>query len=437
MAYTAYITKIKNLRPHNNADRLQCGTIFGSNVIVGLNTQEDELGVYFPTDGKLGFEYAQENNLLRMKDAEGNHTGGYLDPEKRNIKALKLRGEQSDGLFMPLTSLESFADISALNEGDQITVLGGKTICEKYIPRGNRRCTHGGTGKSKRRQEEKVTYPVFFEHSDTSQLAYNLSQFKEGDRCLILLKLHGTSQRTAHTIKETRRNLFGWLRRLLNWLHFKLNPVQVYDYITGTRRVILKNMVGGWYGSNAFRQQHHDKFIGKLPKLLTVYYEVVGYVSETTPIMSDCSNKKLNDKAFVAQYGDTTRFSYGCDPGESNLYVYRMTMTNEDGFVLEIPWDTVKNLCEKMGVDYAPELERFVFTTEEDMMERVNKHADGPDPIGGTHLREGVVVRIENRETFAAFKHKSFAFKVLEGIIKESADAADMEEAQESKEEVA
>ena len=32
---------------------------------------------------------------------------------------------------------------------------------------------------------------------------------------------------------------------------------------------------------------------------------------------------------------------------------------------------------------------------------------------------------------FTAFKKKSFAFKVLEGLIKESADAPDMEEAQE------
>jgi hypothetical protein len=54
---------------------------------------------------------------------------------------------------------------------------------------------------------------------------------------------------------------------------------------------------------------------------------------------------------------------------------------------------------------------------------------DGPDPIGLTHVREGVVVRILNRPTFTAYKHKNFAFKVLEGIIKDTADAPDMEEA--------
>ena len=59
------------------------------------------------------------------------------------------------------------------------------------------------------------------------------------------------------------------------------------------------------------------------------------------------------------------------------------------------------------------------------------QYYDGPDPIGKTHVREGVVVRILNRPKFCAYKHKNFAFKVLEGIIKDAADTPDMEEAQE------
>jgi hypothetical protein len=63
--------------------------------------------------------------------------------------------------------------------------------------------------------------------------------------------------------------------------------------------------------------------------------------------------------------------------------------------------------------------------------EIAEKFYAGPDPIGKTHTREGVVVRIVNRPKFTAYKHKNFEFKVLEGIIKETADAPDMEEAQE------
>lgn len=95
--YCAYVTRIHNLRKHTNADRLLCGECFGNTVIVDLGTDPDQLGVYFPTDGKLGLEFAQKNDLLRRKDENGAPAGGYLDPEKRNIKALKLRGEKSDG----------------------------------------------------------------------------------------------------------------------------------------------------------------------------------------------------------------------------------------------------------------------------------------------------------------------------------------------------
>ena len=114
--YCAYVTRIHNLRKHTNADRLLCGECFGNTVIVDLGTDPDQLGVYFPTDGKLGLEFAQKNDLLRRKDENGAPAGGYLDPEKRNIKALKLRGEKSDGLFLPLSCLASFTDIKKLHQ---------------------------------------------------------------------------------------------------------------------------------------------------------------------------------------------------------------------------------------------------------------------------------------------------------------------------------
>lgn len=95
--YCAYITRIKNLRKHSNADRLLCGECFGNTVIVGLDTQPNELGVYFPVDGKLGVEFAKKHDLLRRKDENGNPAGGYLDPDKRNIKALNCVAKRATG----------------------------------------------------------------------------------------------------------------------------------------------------------------------------------------------------------------------------------------------------------------------------------------------------------------------------------------------------
>ena len=460
--YSAYITRIKNLRKHSNADRLKCGECFGNTVIVGLDTHDDELGIYFPVDGRLGIEYATKNDLLRRKDESGNQVGGYLDPEKRNIKALKLRGEKSDGLFMPLSSLNEFTDVTALRDGDMISVLNGVTICEKYIPRKAKEPGVNGAGNRTRKRHDPVA-PLFAEHADTEQLAYNLSAFHPGDLVEMTLKMHGTSQRTARLPV-----LKGYSRTFIDRL-FRRDGKPVYDwgYVTGTRRTVLDDYEGGYYGNNQFREPHSKVFEGKLRKGETVYYEVVGFTTDGTPIMSSCDNKKVDkavgDKNFTKQYGPQTVFSYSCDPKgkktmygsdeygafsipqdvpQSDLYVYRMTMTNEDGDVVEYPPDFMRYRCEQMGVKCVQQFARFIIPEEvETAGEYVKRMAelfyDGADPIGKTHVREGVVVRIVDRPKFTAYKHKNFAFKVLEGIVKESASVPDMEEAQESPGDVA
>jgi len=424
MSYYAYIARIKNLRKHENADRLQIGEVFGNSVIVGLKTQEDELGVYFPVDGKIGIEYAEKNNLLRKKDELGNQVGGFLDPDKRNIKAIKLRGEKSDGLYMPLTSLNDFAEISELNEGDTITVLNGILICEKYIPKIKIKWS---SNKEYKKKGKQFSFPFFHEHRDTEQLMYNLSDFKEGDTCYITLKIHGTSQRTAYTVKEKikKRNI------LLRLLGFKDKKIKTWEHISGTRRVVLDDYEGGFYGSDAFREKWHSYFIDKLRKGETVYYEIAGYIEGYKLIMGEGNNKKTNDPEFIKQYGETTRFTYGCDEGQNRIFVYRMTMANEDGDIVEYPTEYVAKRCENMAVEFTPVFDKFIYTTEEDLLERVEKYADGVDPIGKNHIREGVVVRIDNAPHFRAYKHKNFNFKVIEGIIKDTAETPDIEEAQE------
>ena len=262
--------------------------------------------------------------------------------------------------------------------------------------------------------------------------------------------------------------------KMIAWAENHISPVYDWGYVSGTRRTVLENYDGGYYGSNEFREQHSKFFEGKLWKGEEVFYEVVGFTHTGVPIMADANNKKMNDKEFIKQYGETTTFSYGCEPfgfkvnpadpkmptttpkvdytiPQSDIYVYRMTMTNEDGFVIEYSPDFMRYLCEQMGVKTVPAMWKGTIPPQQmkvkinDAMELTTDNAyetagdyiktiaeqfyDGPDPIGKTHIREGVVVRILNRPKFCAYKHKNFAFKVLEGIIKETAEAPDMEEA--------
>ena len=191
MAYCGYVTTLKNLRKHPNADRLLLGECFGNVVCVSTDYAEGEIGVYFPTDGQLSVEFAEQNNLLRKKDENGNNIGGYMDPDKRNVTSIKLRGEKSDGLFLPISCLEyTGVDMDLLEVGTTITDVNGHHICEKYIPK--RKIQGTSSDKVNKTRKKKVPIaPLFAEHADTEQLAYNMGVFKAGDEIEITLKMHG------------------------------------------------------------------------------------------------------------------------------------------------------------------------------------------------------------------------------------------------------
>lgn len=425
--YCGYIVELHGLKKHSNADRLQCVDVFDNNIIVDMTYYEGQKVVFFPVDGQLDKEYAETNGLLATKDKNGNKTGGYMDPDKRDVKAIRLRGEKSEGLVLPIETLAPYTDIAKLMIGEKITVLNGVEICKKYIPRG-RRCSSNGSNQNSKSKKHQIqeTLPYFTEHVDTEQLAYNKGAFKEGDKCIITLKMHGTSARSGNTLEIIKRKQ-NLLSRLL-----KRNPkiIKNWKVVTGTRRVVITDFSESkaYYGTHAFRKPYHDFFASRLEKGEEIYYEIVGYVDENTPIMGSVSTKKLQDKELRKQYGDTMEFSYDCNRGENDIYVYRMTLTNEDGYTVEYPDWLMRRRCEQMGVKCVPKFEEFEFTTWEDLMERVEKYYDGPDPIGRTHCREGVVVRIENRDKFRAYKHKNFTFKLVSGMISESIDTENMSE---------
>lgn len=435
MAYVGYVTNLKNVRKHPNADRLMLAECFGNTVIVSLDMVEGQTVVYFPVDGQLSEEYCKVNDLVRRKDENGNPCGGYLDPDKRNIRALKLRGEKSDGLVMPLTSLANFTTVSDLKVGDTIDVLNGVEICRKYIPVMKNAGHHGGGGTGR----VKVNFaPTFHEHIDTPQLAYNMNAFKTGDVVELTLKMHGTSGRTGYLplLRQKPQNFFEKL--------FKrpVKTYQEYGYVTGTRRVVLDDKHdGGFYEDNSFRKVMAAKFENKLHKGETAYYEIVGFQGPGgAPIMSSVDNAKISDKAFTKQYGKTTIFSYGCDPRGDyerqlmdndmdddcylepccEVYVYRMTSVNEDDDVVEYTPDQVRARCEQMGVKCVPMFERFIVPDDCDageyVLRKVEQYFDGPDPVGKTHVREGVVVRVVSSPTIKVFKHKNHTFKMLSGI---------------------
>jgi RNA ligase (TIGR02306 family) len=414
MAYFAYVTTLQNLRPHPNADRLQLGDCFGNTVCVSMEYTEGQIGIYFPVDGQLSEEFAEKNNLIRHKDENGNNIGGYMS-DKRNVTAIKLRGQKSDGLFLPISCLAYAGNTSKLQIGDAISVFNGHEICQKYIPKKNSR--QNVSAGNRTRKKKVPMAPLFIEHVDTEQLAYHMSDFQPGDDVEITLKMHGSSQRTGHlpVFKGYKRSFWDKIT------HKEGTPIYDWGYVTGTRRTVLNEDSEGYYGSNEFRKVHSDFLEGKLWKNEEIFYEVVGYIDDRISIMP--SGTVPNE--YRQQYGKIMEFSYGMTAPNSDMYVYRMTMTSPDGEIVEYSPEFMRYRCKQIGVKCVPVLWRGRIPEDIDIpagewiKNIAERYYDGPDPIGKTHVREGVVCRIVNRPKFAGYKHKNWLFKYVSGIIVE------------------
>ena len=418
MAYFGLVTKLQNVRKDENSDRLYLADCFNEGVIVGPDMHTGQLVLYLPTDGEIERWFGNEFCLFR-KNEDGTSQGGYIE-NNAHIRAIKLRGNQSSGVVIALDKVyEKFGD-QGWKDGDKVNTINDKEFCRKYIPK--RKTGSIGQGKTsyKGRKAEGITYPEFSMHTDTEQLAYNLDKFRPGDMLNMTLKMHGTSQRSMNTYAELPN---GFFRRLF---HMKKRTKQAY--VLGTRRCVVTENSQGYYGNDQFRMPHHEKIRPFVEENMEVFYEVVGYYGsgDADTIMPIADNKKINDKDFVKKYGSSTIFSYGCEPGQSEMYIYRIT--SENGAKEWTP-DEITEWCKKAGVKRVPIVEDFKFTTVEDLQNRINKYfEDLTDPIGLTHIKEGVVIRIVNRRTFTAFKSKTFEFKVISGIATESVNSSNISE---------
>lgn len=431
--YKAIVCKI-HTREFPGADRLLIGQCGAYQVIVGKDTQDGQLGLFFETDGRLGEDFAKANDLIRRKDENGNPAGGMFE-ESRKVKSIKLRGARSDGFWCPLSHLNYLGgDTSSLKEGDQIDSFNGAVFCEKFVTK----ATQARQSKNKSTPRDNK---MFAKHIDTGHFKRESHLIPEGSIIYITEKMHGTSFRLANVLDETpiQRSpvgqFFAWL---FNWPKTK----KEWKILVGSRNVIVGDSHTGFHGAEAFRKKSVEGIAPR--KGECIYGEIVGYTESGAPIMATQPTAGLKDKKISEQYGDKMEYSYGCLPGTCQTYVYRITQVNEDGFVTELPWPQVKKRCKELGLKHVPEIASSIILDNGDFDGAVSlrglsnitvnssENPDGsplPSLLDARHIREGVVVRAESEHGTVWLKEKGFVFKCLEGICKESDDFVDTEEA--------
>lgn len=417
MSYSAIVARVRT-RPHPNADRLQIGAVNGVQVIVGIDTQDGELGVYFPSDGQLSEVFATANNLVRAKNEDGTYSGGMFDTNRR-VRAMNLRGVKSDGFWCPLSYFDFISGAGSVitQEGNTFTEINGIPICNKYVTPQTARAIANRKASSLPKSD---TFK-FPEHIDTDQYAYVKGFIKPGV-IYITEKVHGTSGRYGH-VKCTRKAT-TWREKIVAFFQRMLgfdDTIHDTKYVIGTRRTILQDNASGFYGDESFRRNAVKDITLREGEIL--YFELVGFTTTGAPIMANHDTTKL-PKEYVKRYGPVMRYTYGCNEGECKLFVYRITHHGT-----ELSWNQVVQRCNELGINHVPVLETFIYNgIIEDLDFIVENCTNAESMIDNRHISEGIVLRIESEHGTQFVKNKSWPFKLMEGILKDVPDYVDMEE---------
>lgn len=412
--YLGKIVSLNGVRKHSNADKLQCVNVDGNNVITGLDAKDGDLYIYFPLESAINKEYLSWSNSFEDKNLnENKEKKGFFNKHAR-VRAIKLRGERSEGYIVPVSDLSNWltektgkkVSIDSSDVNVEFDFFGDVQICEKYV---NREALRQQSLLAKKEQnkvakQSKIIDGQFRFHNDTSHFSKNVYKIKPNDIISITNKLHGTSFVVANVLCKKP---LKWYEKILK--RFGVNIVDThYDLLYSSRKVI-KN-------SNISNNQHYYKYdiwgdIAEIlkPNLtegLTFYGEAVGFTK---------------DGGYI-QKG----YDYGCKPGEFKTFIYRITFTNSSGKVFEFSAKQTKDYCSKLGLNYVPEFyygyakdlfpeislaehwhENFLAKMSEEYLEK------DCDMCVSTVPAEGVVLRIESLD-IEAYKHKSFRFKEWE-----------------------
>ncbi len=425
MSYKAKVIQANDIIQHPNADNLNLLRYGGEQFVIGKNISVGDVVILFPTDGQLSHEFCSANNLYRNSELNSDKLKTGFFEETRRVRAQPFRGQKSYGF---VCTEESFAFLGkvVLNVGDEFDTLNNILICSKYYTPKTLRAMKANQSK----KIKDIEYTMK-EHIDTEKWSYTKpKELLEPSLVIITEKVHGTSARTGKT-KVIRRNPYFW-QKVLNRLFGKTYETSDYDSVTGTRRTIVNDRLDVTMDGQQdhYRWNWHEKISPQLKVGETIYYEIVGWDSFGGTIMERQDLKKVKKENLVKEgWKSPMIYSYGLPEGQNDVYVYRITMTTDDGSETELSWYQVEQRCRELGLKTVPVLQKDLTSDIVKLDNWVQSFmVDSSSFLDERHLMEGVCIRIENSEGVKIYKQKNFLFGVLEGYLKEDVSYVDTEE---------
>lgn len=344
--YLAKIVKLGTPIKHENANALQGFIIDHNRTWTNMDYSEGDIVVYFPLECCINPELLSYLNLYQHADLNADKTKKSYFSDSGRVKAIRLRGEPSEGIVLPVIDVLSWIEnktgvgIENYKEQDlntEFDSFNNTWICKKYIPKNSKVQGSGNKSQAKKKQIDLIVEGQFRFHYDTLKLVSQLHEFKPEDVIVITRKKHGSSHISSNLLVKKE---LCWFEKILNYLGINIKTEE-YQNVYSSRKVI--KAVGE---TNLANEGFYDEDIWKAannilkPLLIngqTIYCELYGY--------------QPNSSKFI-QNG----YDYGNAVGSMNLDVYRITTTSPEGTVHEWDWESVKQWCNKYGVNHVEEL---------------------------------------------------------------------------------
>lgn len=426
----AVVAYLKNISKIEGADKIVKAWVTLNNipitsVVVGVDTKENTPIVYFDSNMALSDFVIEAIDKLSpdYKKDDFKSIGNYLAKGNR-VRCIKLKKTISNGLSIDVEKFYQFFKNEeeakkTLVEGFSFTELNGQEICHKWLP--PVRNQSSGQGKKKGRKGKVISRVIedqFHFHYDTLQLKYNIHKLEPNNLISISAKWHGTSAICMNS--QVKRKL-SFRDKVAKFLGIKVQETE-YDYLYASRTVVKNGALEtGFYSVNVWSHAGEKYFKGKLHPTETVYYEICGWLPGT-------------DSMIQKQY------DYGATPGDYKIAVYRITITNPDGNVVEYSWDQIRERCKELDVpmvkelyygkaqDLFPDLNKEEHWQENFLEKMREKYLEGDDPDCKNKVPfEGVVLKVHSEMNVPAYKLKSERFFLHENEMKEK-EELDIEE---------
>lgn len=350
--YKVPYTKILDIQPHNNAERLEVATVYGFQVIVSKGRYKvGDKTVYIPIDSilpeKLEKKLFPEDSKIKLNNSR--------------VRQIKIRGLASQGMLINPDEIADLVNPSYLTEEQDLKKI---LDVKKYEPPIKSVRLQGPPGQ----RSKKTENPLFHKYNGLDNIKWFPNKFDEQTMVVIQEKLHGTNARAsimpyaANTLKK----------KILQFL--RLAPKNENCYGSNNVEISAKSTYKGFYGEDVY---------GSVFSKLDVFNKI-----------------KLGESVFGEIVGPGIQKGYTYGLKEHTFVLFDVKVLQPDGTQKWLNPAEVKAFAIERGFQFVPVVYEGPFNKE--LAYSLSRGPSVFDPK--EKVREGIVIKAANDYSIAGNK---------------------------------